>query len=66
MILLRQFMLLIYAVNSPAVHLVKMMTLMLMMVIFLHNSPQWARAPHYRGFTITFRYTTVGRIPLDE
>ena len=22
--------------------------------------------PHYRGFTITLRYTTLGRIPLDE
>jgi hypothetical protein len=22
--------------------------------------------PHYEGFTITLRHTTVGRIPLDE
>jgi hypothetical protein len=22
--------------------------------------------PHYRGFTITLRYTTLGRTPLDE
>ena len=24
------------------------------------------RTPHYRGFTITLRHTTVGRTPLDE
>jgi hypothetical protein len=35
--------------------------------------PQWAATaplgsgpPHYRGFTITFRHSTLGRTPLDE
>jgi len=31
------------------------------------NSPLCEpRPPHYRGFTITLRHTTLGRIPLDE
>jgi len=30
------------------------------------NSPQAPRPPHYRGFTITLRGTTVGRTSLDE
>jgi len=30
------------------------------------NSPSGPRPPHYRGFTITLRHTTLGRTPLDE
>ena len=30
------------------------------------NSPSVPRPPHYRGFMITLRRTTVGRTPLDE
>jgi len=30
------------------------------------NSPSGPRPPHYRGFMITLRHTTLGRTPLDE
>jgi hypothetical protein len=30
------------------------------------KAPCGPRPPHYRGFTITFRHTTLGRTPLDE
>ena len=30
------------------------------------TAPSWPGPPHYRGFTITLRHTTVGRTPLDE
>jgi hypothetical protein len=30
------------------------------------NSPSGPRPPHYRGFTITLRHTTLGRTPLGE
>ena len=29
------------------------------------NSPSGPRSPHYQGFTITLRHTTLGRTPLD-
>jgi len=29
------------------------------------RSPTGPRPPHYRGFTITLRHTTLGRTPLD-
>jgi hypothetical protein len=30
------------------------------------TTPSRPRPPHYRGFTITLRHTTLGRTPLDE
>ena len=30
------------------------------------HQPSGPGSPHYRGFTITLRHTTVGRTPLDE
>ena len=30
------------------------------------TAPSRPGPPHYRGFTITFRHTTLGRTPLDE
>jgi hypothetical protein len=30
------------------------------------TAPRVRRPPHYRGFTITLRHTTLGRTPLDE
>jgi len=30
------------------------------------KAPCGPRPPHYRGFTITLRHTTLGRTPLDE
>ena len=30
------------------------------------NSPRGPRPPHYRGFMITLRHTTLGKTPLDE
>jgi hypothetical protein len=35
---------------------------------FLHSAtpPSGPGPPHYRGFTITFRHTTLDRTPLDE
>jgi hypothetical protein len=39
------------------------------LLIFLlpwRNSPSGPRSPHYRGFMITLRHTTLGRTPLDE
>jgi hypothetical protein len=30
------------------------------------TAPSGPGPPHYRGFTITLRHTTVGRTPLDE
>jgi len=30
------------------------------------TAPSGARPPHYRGFTITLKHTTLGRTPLDE
>jgi hypothetical protein len=30
------------------------------------TAPSGPGSPHYRGFTITFRHTTLGRNPLDE
>jgi hypothetical protein len=30
------------------------------------TAPRGPGPPHYRGFTITFRHTTLGRTPLDE
>jgi len=30
------------------------------------HPPSGSRPPHYRGFTITLRHTTVGRTPLDK
>jgi hypothetical protein len=35
---------------------------------FFHGAtaPSGHGPPHYRGFTITFRHTTLGRTPLDE
>jgi hypothetical protein len=37
-------------------------------ILYFHcaATPIWPEPPHYRGFTITHRRTTVGRIPLDE
>jgi len=38
-------------------------------VLFFHvarRSPSGTKTPNYRGFTIKFRYTTLGRTPLDE
>ena len=32
----------------------------------VQQPPSGPRPPHCRGFTITLRHTTVGRIPLDE
>jgi len=36
--------------------------------IFSHGAraPNGSEPPHYRGFTITFRHTTLGRTPLDK
>jgi hypothetical protein len=36
--------------------------------IFSHGAtaPSGSRPPHYRGFTIILRHTTLGRTPLDE
>jgi len=35
---------------------------------FYHDAtaPSGPRSPHYQGFTITLRHTTLGRTPLDE
>jgi len=30
------------------------------------TAPSGPGPPHYRGFTITFRHTTIGRTPLDK
>jgi len=30
------------------------------------NSPIWPRSPHYRGFAIKLKHTTLGTTPLDE
>jgi hypothetical protein len=30
------------------------------------TAPSGPEIPHYRGITITFRHTTIGRTPLDE
>jgi len=30
------------------------------------QEPSGPRPPHYRGFTITLRHTTLGMTPLDE
>jgi len=30
------------------------------------NSASGPRLPHYRGFMITLRYTTLGRTPMEE
>jgi hypothetical protein len=30
------------------------------------SAPSWPRPPHYRGFMITLRHTTLGRTYLDE
>ena len=30
------------------------------------STAPWGPSPHYRGFTITLRHTTLGRAPLDE
>jgi hypothetical protein len=30
------------------------------------TTPQWAKAPHYQGFTITLRHTSLGRTSPDE
>jgi hypothetical protein len=37
-------------------------------IFFFNDStaPWGPRPPHYRGFTITLRHTTLGRTPLDE
>jgi hypothetical protein len=36
--------------------------------LFFHGrtAPSGSGRPHYRGFTITLRHTTLGRTPLDE
>jgi len=36
--------------------------------LFIHGATARSglRLPHYRGFTITLRYTTLSRTPLDE
>jgi hypothetical protein len=34
--------------------------------LVLRNSPSGPGPPLYRGFTFTFRHTTLGRTPLDE
>jgi hypothetical protein len=41
---------------------------LLNMTFFLpwRNNTSGPRPPHYRGFTITLRHTTLGRTPLDE
>ena len=33
---------------------------------FIHGETAAVGPPHYRGFTITPRHTTLGRTPLDE
>jgi len=35
-------------------------------LLLWRNSPSGPRPPHYRGFTITLRHTTLGRTPLDK
>ena len=37
-------------------------------ILFFHGVavPSGPRPPHYRGFTIALRHTTLGRTPLDE
>jgi hypothetical protein len=30
------------------------------------RAPSWPGPPHYRGFTITLRHTTLGRTPPDD
>jgi hypothetical protein len=37
-------------------------------IFFPHGAtaPSGSEPPHYRGFTITLKYTTLGRTPLDE
>jgi hypothetical protein len=39
-----------------------------MVISFYHGptAPSGPGPPHYRGFTMTLSYTTVGRTPLDE
>jgi len=42
---------------------------LLCLILFLFHSlipPRELRPPRSRGFTITFRHTTLGRSPLDE
>jgi len=34
--------------------------------IYFFNPPRGPWPPHYRGFTITLRHTTLSRTPLDE
>jgi len=36
--------------------------------LFFHGAatPSGPKPPYFRGFTITFRHTTLGRTPLDE
>jgi hypothetical protein len=43
-------------------------TLEACMIFFFNGAtaPSGPRPPHYRGFTITLRHTTVGGTPLDE
>jgi len=38
------------------------------MYIYIQDTtaPSWAVLPHCRGFTITFRVTTLGRNPVDK
>jgi hypothetical protein len=38
----------------------------LLLLSAVEQPPSWSRPPHYRGFTITLRHTTLGRGPLDE
>jgi len=37
-----------------------------MFFLLWRNSPSGQRPPHYRGFTITVKHTTLGRTPMDE
>jgi hypothetical protein len=39
-----------------------------LLIVVFHGStaPSRPGPPHYRGFTITLRHTTLGRTPLDE
>jgi hypothetical protein len=49
-------------------YLLQLLCMKCVRVLFPHDAtaPSGPGPPHYRGFTITRRHTTLGRTPLEE
>ena len=64
LVLLREGVILV-SQCKPCCLLVKFLNIQLIFLPKAQHPPSGSGPPHYQGFTITLRHTTVGRTPLD-